>query len=270
MVLKVLYYIILYGFVLSGMFSGCSSIHNSVSDNTFNSSIIYPTAILDLPGNNFEFYLPHIALNELEAPISPVFDITEDFCTHDINHVSVSDPKLFTNDKTMFIDLARIQKDNYSFPLPGAKVISPYAGRRKNHAGTDLKTFANDTIRAAFDGIVRMAKAYYAYGNIIVLRHYNGLETIYSHNSKHLVKQGTYVKAGTPIALVGRTGRATTDHLHFEVRINGQHFNPELLFDMHTQELQSKCLVCTQGKNRVTISSIDSFSNLSFILNASN
>ncbi|MDR1161993.1 MAG: M23 family metallopeptidase [Tannerellaceae bacterium] len=214
--------------------------------------------------------MPRIALAELETPASPLFDITEDFCANDRNQVSVSDPKLFKKDKTMLIDLTRIQKENYSFPLPGAKVISTYAGRRKNHSGTDLKTFANDTIRAAFDGIVRMAKQpYYSYGNLIVIRHFNGLETVYSHNSKHLIRQGEYVKAGAPIALVGGTGRATTEHLHFEVRVNGQHFNPELLFDMSAQKLQTKCLVCTQGEKRVIISSMDPSSNLPFMLHAS-
>jgi len=257
MLLKTLHYI--YCFILIGVLPGCSSVHNSTSDKMSEPSVVYPVSGVDLPVVHFGFYLPHIALKELEASLSPMFDITEDFCAYDVSHVSVADPKLFTDNETMLIDLTRIQEENYSFPLPGAKVISPYADRRMNHAGTDLKTFANDTIRAAFDGIVRMAKPYYAYGNLLVLRHYNGLETIYSHNSKHLVKQGEYVKAGTPIALVGRTGRATTEHLHFEVRVNGQHFNPELLFDMETQTLQSKCLVCTKGKKRITISSIDRF-----------
>lgn len=78
--------------------------------------------------------------------------------------------------------------EDYAFPLPGAKVISPYAGRRRHHSGVDLKTCANDTIVAAFDGIVRMAKPYAAYGNVVVIRHYNGLETVYSHNSKIWLK----------------------------------------------------------------------------------
>ena len=88
------------------------------------------------------------------------------------------------DENSMLIDLSLIQKEDYAFPLPGAKVISPYAGRRKHHSGVDLKTCANDTIVSAFDGIVRLAKPYYAYGNVIVVRHYNGLETVYSHTPK--------------------------------------------------------------------------------------
>jgi hypothetical protein len=268
MTVKIIHYIYVLGLI--GILSGCNSVHTSTSGNVSGASVVYPVCGIDLPSARFTLYLPPIALAELEAPPSPLFDITEDFCAFDMNHVAVSDPKLFEKGETMLIDLTRIQKENYSFPLRGAKVISSYAGRRKNHSGTDLKTFANDTIRAAFDGIIRMVKPYYAYGNVVVVRHFNGLETVYSHNSKHLVKQGEYVKAGTPIALVGRTGRATTEHLHFEVRVNGQHFNPELLFNMDTQELQPKCLVCTHGKNRITISSMDSFPNLPFLFRASN
>lgn len=97
---------------------------------------------------------------------------------------------------------------------PGAKVISAY-GTRGGHSGADIKTCAKDTIRAAFDGVVRMSKPYYAYGNLVVVRHANGLETIYSHNFKNLVQSGDTVKAGQPIGLTGRTGRATTEACAF-------------------------------------------------------
>ena len=137
------------------------------------------------------------------------------------------------------------------------KNITPYAGRRKHHSGVDLKTCANDTIISAFDGIVRLAKPYYAYGNVIVVRHYNGLETVYSHNSKNLVKPGDYVKAGQPIALTGRTGRATTEHLHFEVRVNGQHFNPNLVFDLQERKLNNQCLVFTQKGGKIAVKPVE-------------
>ena len=79
-----------------------------------------------------------------------------------------------------------------------------------------------------------MAKPYAAYGNVVVVRHTNGLESVYSHNSRNLVKSGDVVKAGTPLALTGRTGRATTEHLHLEFRIDGQHFNPSLVLEKKT------------------------------------
>ena len=112
----------------------------------------------------------------------------------------------------------------WCYPLPGAKVISPYGGRGgRQHTGTDLKTKANDNIFAAFDGEVVFSAKYAGYGNLIRIKHPNGLETYYSHNSKNMVKVGDYVKAGQVIALTGRTGRATTEHLHFETRVNGKY-----------------------------------------------
>jgi murein DD-endopeptidase MepM/ murein hydrolase activator NlpD len=129
---------------------------------------------------------------------------------------------------------------HWCYPLPGAKVISPYGARGgRSHSGTDLKTKPNDNILAAFDGEVVFSGSYYGYGNLVRIKHANGLETYYSHNSKNLVKQGDHVKAGDVIALTGRTGRATTEHLHFETRINGQHVNSNRFFDHTTHQLRA-------------------------------
>jgi len=129
---------------------------------------------------------------------------------------------------------------HWCYPLPGAKVISPYGARgRRSHSGTDLKTKPNDSILAAFDGEVVFSGTYSGYGNLIRIKHANGLETYYSHNSNNLVIQGDHVKAGDVIALTGRTGRATTEHLHFETRINGQHVNSARFFDHATHQLRT-------------------------------
>lgn len=214
-----------------------------------------PKMNIPLPNTSFQFLLPPSpGLTEYVSPHKP---ITQNFSSREINHLSVEDPLRFKDSNTELIDLSSLQTDEYAFPLPNAKVISPYGGRRRNHTGVDIKTFANDTIVAAFDGIVRMSKRYAAYGNVIVIRHYNGLETIYSHNSKNFVKPGDKVKAGQAIALTGRTGRATTEHLHFETRINGEHFNPNLIFNFRTRELRRKCLICTKRGNNTIIRSLD-------------
>ncbi|WP_300726950.1 M23 family metallopeptidase [uncultured Bacteroides sp.] len=168
------------------------------------------------------------------------------------NHIRVATPGLFSDGNRFEIHLENLPDSAFWFPLQGGKLISAY-GTRGGHTGSDIKTCANDTIRAVFDGVVRMAKRYAAYGNVVVLRHSNGLETIYSHNSKNLVKVGDRVKAGQGIALTGRTGRATTEHLHFEVRVNGQHFNPKILFDMQTREPLKRTLVCTKSGSRVKL-----------------
>ncbi len=213
-----------------------------------------PQVEISIPTTDFAFIFSQKAT--IEDPISPRKQITEHFTAREKTNVSVEDPRLMIDGK-MLIDLSLLQKEDYAFPLPGAKIISPYAGRRKNHTGIDLKTHAKDTIVSAFDGIVRLAKPYFAYGNIVVVRHYNGLETLYSHNSKNLVKPGDRVKAGQPIAISGRTGRATTDHLHFEVRVNGQHINPNIIFDLKERKLNDHCLSFTQEGNKIKVEPIN-------------
>lgn len=135
------------------------------------------------------------------------------------------------------LDLVNIEKERWAYPLPGAKVISPYGGRRR-HAGVDLKTKPNDEIVAAFDGVVTRSSSYYGYGLCIVIKHAWGLETLYSHQSKNFVKVGDKVKAGQVIGLTGRTGRATTEHLHFETSFKGRRFNPGIIFDHANRKLQ--------------------------------
>lgn len=121
-----------------------------------------------------------------------------------------------------------------------SKVITSNFGRRwgRMHKGIDVKVYIGDTIRSAFSGKVRIVK-YEAngYGNYVVIRHYNGLETIYGHMSKHLVKENQIVKAGEPIGLGGNTGRSTGSHLHFETRLCGVALNPALMFDFRNQDV---------------------------------
>lgn len=174
------------------------------------------------------------------------------FSSMEVNHIRVATPGLFSTGKCVFLNLDSLAEHEYAFPLPGAKVISAY-GSRGGHSGADIKTCAKDTIRCAFDGVVRMAKPYSAYGNVVVVRHANGLETIYSHNLTNFVKSGDVIKAGQPIGLTGRTGRATTEHLHFETRINGQHFNPNLIFNLKEGTLRKECIQCTKNGKGISV-----------------
>ena len=174
------------------------------------------------------------------------------FSAREMADVRVATPGLFAKSNHIYLLLDSLKDHEYAFPLHGGKVISAY-GTRGGHSGTDIKTCAKDTIRAAFDGVVRMSKPYYAYGNIVVIRHANGLETLYSHNFKNLVKAGDVVKAGQAIGLTGRTGRATTEHVHFETRINGQHFNPNLIFDLKERTLRKECIKCTKNGSKIVV-----------------
>ncbi len=136
-------------------------------------------------------------------------------------------------------DSANIDVSDYCIPAPGY-ITSNYGWRRRRmHRGVDLKVQIGDTIRAAFDGKVRLTKyERRGYGYYVIIRHDNGLETIYGHLSKFLVKPDQLVKAGEPIALGGNTGRSTGAHLHFETRYLGMDINPNAIFDFHAQKIR--------------------------------
>ena len=138
---------------------------------------------------------------------------------------------------------------DWCYPVPGAYVTSPYGWRgERGHSGTDIKTFGEDRICAAFDGIVVQSDiAYSGYGNCIVISHSNGLTTLYSHNQRNIVSVGDHVIAGQVIALIGRTGHATGDHLHFECRVAGAHFNSELIFNHETNQLRRHTVALTRN-----------------------
>ena len=154
----------------------------------------------------------------------------------------------FANHDQFTINFANYTVEEWCYPLPGAKVCSPYGGSR-HHGGTDLQTFAGDTTRAAFPGEVILSGPYYAYGNCVILRHANGLETMYSHHSRNLVKVGQWLQAGDPVGLEGHTGRATGDHLHFETRVRGRSFDSYRIFDHANHTLIRQIFVVTKQQN---------------------
>ena len=136
-------------------------------------------------------------------------------------------------------DVYKIDLRGFHMPTP-SRVITSNFGRRwgRRHQGLDIKVYIGDTIRAAFSGKVRVVK-YDAngYGKYIVIRHNNGLETIYGHLSKQIVSPNQTVRAGQPIGLGGNTGRSTGSHLHFETRLAGVALNPALFFDFAHQDV---------------------------------
>lgn len=135
-----------------------------------------------------------------------------------------------------------IDVSNFCMPHPGY-VTSPYGYRkrfRRMHNGIDLKVYIGDTIRAAFDGKVRLTNfERRGYGYYVIVRHTNELETVYGHLSKFLVEPDQYVKAGEPIALGGNTGRSSGSHLHFETRFMGVPINPAAIFDFANQTVHT-------------------------------
>ena len=136
-------------------------------------------------------------------------------------------------------DTYTIDLTGFHMPTPSTKITSPFGPRwRRMHNGLDLKVNIGDTIVSAFDGKVRIVKyERRGYGKYVVIRHDNGLETIYGHLSKQLVEENQLVKAGEPIGLGGNTGRSTGSHLHFETRFLGIAINPIYMFDFPKQDI---------------------------------
>ena len=136
-------------------------------------------------------------------------------------------------------DTYTIDLTGFHMPTPSTKITSPFGPRwRRMHNGLDLKVNIGDTIVAAFDGKVRIVKyERRGYGKYVVIRHDNGLETVYGHLSKQFVEENQLVKAGEVIGLGGNTGRSTGSHLHFETRFLGIAINPIYMFDFPKQDI---------------------------------
>ena len=173
-----------------------------------------------------------LALRDLlikELAQSPSADLYEDW-NNQYAHRATALPDSFT-----------IQLSNFCMPTPSRVVTSNFGARwGRMHKGLDIKVYIGDTIRAAFPGKVRIVRSEglrKGYGMYVVIRHTNGLETIYGHLSKWLVQENQEVKAGDPIALGGNTGKSTGSHLHFETRLCGVALNPALMFDFKNQDV---------------------------------
>jgi len=144
------------------------------------------------------------------------------------------------------IDLSKM-KDTLIFEFdtsafyctPTNYLYSAFGPRRgRQHKGIDTDLDIGDTLRTVFDGKVRYAQYVSGFGNLVIMRHFNGLETYYAHQSKILVTTGDVLKAGEVIGLGGETGNALGPHLHFEIRYKDNAFNPEKVIDLKNQCLK--------------------------------
>ena len=163
------------------------------------------------------------------------------------------DPRQFRD--TVEMDLIEPARNRlWQMPMTKNPITSNFGFRDYRwHYGTDLDLETGDTVRAVFDGVVRISR--YdggGYGNYVLVRHYNGLETLYGHFRKPLVKPGDFVKAGQAIGLGGSTGRSTGPHLHFEVRYQGNAFDPGHLYSFPDEKLRSTHFTLTPDVFRYT------------------
>lgn len=170
------------------------------------------------------------------------------------------------------IKLIGEKQGDFYFPVPG-KVNSPFGWREKQmHKGTDLDLLKGDPVHASFDGVVRIAKKHGGYGNVVIIRHFNGLETLYAHLSKFKVKPGETVLAGQVIGLGGSTGRSTGAHLHYEIRFKGNAVDPRNLINFYERKLicdeviiKSKGEICSAYPGKMVIYTIMEGDSLSAI-----
>jgi murein DD-endopeptidase MepM/ murein hydrolase activator NlpD len=149
----------------------------------------------------------------------------------------------FKHDSAM-IRLTEPTDCGFVLPFTG-NVTSEFGWRkRRPHYGTDIDLETGDTVMAAFDGMIRIAKLNRSYGNVVIIRHKNGLETVYAHLSKILVEPGQMVEAGHMIGLGGNTGHSFGSHLHFEMRYLGQAIDAEDFIDFASGTLRkNECLI---------------------------
>jgi hypothetical protein len=201
---------------------------------------ILPVEIVELPDIN-DRYLD-LDEDSGEEGVIPADDLYAIWDNLKVNPYKIPSDSVLIND-SVYLDLTGFQ-----YPLTKHyRVTSEFGPRRyRFHHGIDLKTYKGDSIISAMDGMVRIAKRVGAYGNLVVIRHNNGLESFYGHLSKILVKQDQIVKSGELIGLGGSTGRSTGPHLHFELRYLGQCVNPRDLFDFDSLCIKSNTILLTQ------------------------
>lgn len=148
---------------------------------------------------------------------------------------------MYVNHQTALPDSFLIDLRDFAMPSSSRIITSNFGARwGRQHKGLDVKLSIGDTVVAAFSGKVRIVRnegERKGYGRYVVIRHPNGLETIYGHLSKQLVSENQEVRAGQPIGLGGSTGRSTGPHLHFETRLCGTALNPALMFDFYNQDV---------------------------------
>jgi len=210
--------------------SGNYGIYESVNDS------------LDLANHFYDIY-------DSNASYHPASELYESWDNEYIHYPGVDFSKKEDTTSMLLIGAAM---GSFVIPKKGA-INSDYGWRhRRFHYGIDVDLDIGDSVVSAFDGVVRISRYHKGYGNVVVVRHYNGLETIYGHLSVARVVENQNVKAGELLGYGGSTGRSTGPHLHFETRYLGTPFNPRKIIDFEKRCLQSDTLlICKYTFNNI-------------------
>ena len=174
-----------------------------------------------------------------EYPADKYYKSWDTYNTHPYSN------KLSQNDESLELVL---EDSLRSFVYPKKGPITSYFGDGRNHNGLDIDLEVWDTVVSSFDGVVRIARHHGGYGRVVVVRHFNGLETLYAHLHRIKVKSGETVKAGQLVGLGGSSGKSTGSHLHFECRFKGKPLNPTHFIDTKHNILINDTVVLKKTK----------------------
>lgn len=187
------------------------------------------------------------------------FPATDHYVHFDTSTVHYWLPEGYTGSRNVSLTLGFNNACDYVHPFQG-NVTSGFGYRhRKMHYGMDIDLETGDKVKAAFEGMVRFAMWNNSYGNLVIVRHPNGLETYYAHLSKLEVKPGDYVQAGDLVGLGGNTGHSFGAHLHFEVRYQGIAINPEYIIDFQTRKLKLVNVNLLVDGDRIVVTNAEKF-----------
>jgi len=178
-------------------------------------------------------------IKEQAYPASQYYGKWDTYNTHPYSE------SLSSNDTS--IELVLIKPgERYVPPVIG--LITSNFGDGRNHSGLDIDLQVWDTVVSAFEGVVRIARTHGGYGRVVVIRHYNGLETLYAHLHRIKVVTGQKVRAGELLGLGGSSGRSSGSHLHFEARFKGKPLNPRNFIDYRNNELVNDTVVLNKTR----------------------
>jgi len=241
------------------VFNSNSSIASSVRDLTGSQLIQLIDSLLDqkeLPSEMLKQLVEvvgEIALEEEEVPValSGFYDDSE-YPSNSFygNWDNYKMHPIISSEEEKITLVLQDSINNCTFYPPIKGLITSNYGWRdgRSHHGIDIDLQVWDPVHSAFDGMVRVARHHPTYGRVVVVRHYNGLETLYAHLHRLKVKPGDVVEAGQVVGLGGSSGRSTGSHLHFEVRFRGRPLNPRSIIEFNANRLESDSIVLMANK----------------------
>ena len=185
----------------------------------------------------------------LMLSLSSFMPAKNEFTAAEQQQVSIATPGLFAQSQAFNVDFEIFRAKEYSFPLPVGK-----ASLTNGNSVMRIETSKGDAVKAMFEGYVRLSRKTESMGNVIVIRHDNGLETVYANNAENLMKVGQHVDAGQTIAIVGTKESET--YCDFSIMVNGARINPETIIELKSHKLRRQTVQFRKIGSRINITVI--------------